>query len=68
MIRIAVIERQLFPISDIPEGDQPDRAGRLGDFTGGIAGVVAIARGIPEARAINIVAGIEGENIVITLG
>ena len=62
MIRIAVIVRQLFPVADISEGDQPERASRLGDVTVGITGVVAVASGIPEHRAINIIAVIEGKN------
>src|SRR2546425_1043304 len=55
MIRIAVIVRQLFPVSDIAKGDQPERAGRLCDFTVRITGVVAIARRISEDCAINII-------------
>ena len=68
MIRIAVIVRQLFPVRDISEGDNPERPGRLFDFTIGITGVIAKASGIPEDRAINIIAVIEGENIDIALG
>jgi hypothetical protein len=64
---IAVIVRQFVAISDIPEGDDPDRASRLCDLTVGIAGVVAIASRIPEDRAINIVAVIEGKDVHITL-
>src|SRR5690349_3965430 len=55
IIRIAVIERQFFPFADISEGDQPERASRLGDVTVGITGVVAVASRIPEHRAINII-------------
>src|SRR6266571_5641681 len=65
MIRIAVIEGQFFPVSDISEGDKPERASRLCDVTVGITGVVAVARGIPEHRAINIIAVIEGKYIDI---
>jgi hypothetical protein len=68
MIRIAVIVGQFFPVSDIPEGDNPDCADRLFNFTVGITGVVAIAGRIPKDRAINIIAVIEGENIDIALG
>jgi hypothetical protein len=67
MIRIAVIVRQLFPRRDIPETHKPDRAGRLGYFTIRITGMVAIARGIPEYLAINIIAVVEGKNINIAL-
>ena len=67
IIRIAVIERQLLPIGDISEGDQPERASRLGDVTVGITGVVAVARGILEHRAINIIAVIEDKDIAIPL-
>src|SRR4029453_1148145 len=64
---IAVIERQFFPLADISEGAQPERARRLGDVTVGITGVVAVARGIPEHRAINIIAVIEDKYIAIPL-
>ena len=67
IIRIAVIERQFFPLADIAEGDQPERASRLGDVTVGITGVVAVASGIPEHRAINIIAVIEDKDIDIPL-
>src|SRR5690242_11639007 len=67
MIRIAIIERQLFPVADISEGDQPERASRLCDVTVGITGVVAVARGIPEHRAINIIVVIERKYIDIPL-
>src|SRR6266446_4548894 len=67
IILIAVIERQFFPIGDIPEGHKPERASRLGDVTVGITGVVAVASGIPEHRAINIIAVIEGKYIDIPL-
>ena len=67
MIRIAVIERQLFPLADISEGNQPERAGRLGDVTVVITGVVAVARGILEHRAIDIIAVIEDKDIAIPL-
>src|SRR5712691_4732867 len=67
MIRIAVIERQLFPVRDVSEGHKPERAGRLCDVTVGITGVVAVASGIPEHRAINIIAVIEGKDIDIPL-
>jgi hypothetical protein len=68
MIRIAVIVGQFFPVSDISEGHQPDRAGRLCDFTVRITGMVAIACRVPKDRAINIVAVIEGKNVDIALG
>ena len=61
LIRIAVIVGQFFSVRDIPEGHQPDRAGRLCDVTVRITGMVAIARRIPEDRAINIIAAVEGE-------
>jgi hypothetical protein len=67
MIRIAVIVGQLFPVSDIPEGHQPDHTGGLFDGAVGITGVVAIARRVPEARAINIIALVESENIDIAV-
>ena len=67
IIRIAVIERQFFPLADISKSHQPERASRLGDVTVGIAGVVAIASRIPEDRAINIVALIEDKYIDIPL-
>jgi hypothetical protein len=60
---IAVIVRQLFPIGDISEGDHPERPGSLFDFTVGITGVVAIAGGIPEHLAVNIIAVIEGKDV-----
>src|SRR4051812_40883078 len=68
MILIAIIVRQFFPVSNIPEGDQPERASRHGDVTVEITGVVAVASCIPEHRAINIIAAIEGKNIDIALG
>jgi hypothetical protein len=68
MIRITVIVGQFFAVSDIAEGHQPDRAGRLGDFAVRITGAVAIACRVPEDCAINIIALIEGKNIDIALG
>ena len=68
IILIAVIVRQFFPISDIPEGYNPDCTGGEVDSTIGITGVVDIAGGIPEYLAINIRAVIEGKNIDIPLG
>jgi hypothetical protein len=68
IVLIAIIVRQFFPVSNIPEGHQPERAGRLFDFTVGITGVIAKASGIPEDRAIDIIAVIEGKNIGIALG
>ena len=68
IIFIAVIVRQFFPVSDIPEGHNPDRPGCLFYFTIGITGVIAIAGRIPEYLAVDIVAVIEGKNIDIALG
>jgi len=67
MIRIAVIVGQFFPVGDISEGHKPERASRLCDVTVGITGVVAVASGIPEHRAINIIAVIEDKYIDIPL-
>jgi len=67
LILIAIIVRQLFSVGDIPEGHNPERPGRLFDFTIGITGVVAIAGGVPEPLAINIVAVIEGKDVGIAL-
>jgi hypothetical protein len=67
IIRIAIIVRQFFPVSDMPEGHNPDRTGGDVDVTIGITGVVDIAGGIPEYLAINIRAVIEGKNIDIAL-
>jgi hypothetical protein len=64
---IAVIVGQLFPIGDIPEGDNPERPGSLFDFTIGSTRVVAIAGSVPEPLAINIVAVIEGKDVGIAL-
>ncbi len=67
IIRIAIIVRQFFPSSDMPEGHNPDRTGGDVDVTIGSTGVVDIAGGVPEYLAINIIAVIEGKNIDIAL-
>ena len=67
IILIAVIVGQFFPVSDIPEGHNPDRTGGEVDFTIGITGVVDIAGGVPEDLAIDIIAVIEGKNIDIAM-
>ena len=39
IIRIAIIVRQFFPVSDMPEGHNPDRTGGDVDVTIGSTGV-----------------------------
>jgi hypothetical protein len=67
-ILIAVIVGQFFPVSDIPEGHNPDRAGGDVNVTIGITGMVNIAGGVLADLAINIIAVIEGKNIDVALG
>jgi len=68
IILIAIIVGQFFPISDMPEGHNPDRTGGDVDVTIGVTGVVDIAGGVPADLAINIIAVIESKNIDIALG
>jgi len=68
IILVAIIVRQFFPVSDIPDGHNPERPRRLLDFTIGSTGVVDKAGRVPENLAIDIIAVIEGKNIGIALG
>ena len=65
---IAIVVGEFFPITDVPEGHNPECAGRLFNLTIGRTGVVDIAGRIAQELAINVIALIKGKNIGIALG
>jgi hypothetical protein len=62
-----IVIAEFFALLDVPFGNNPDGALGAQDVTVGVTGMIDIAGGVLQGLTVNIIAIIEGKDILIAL-